>query len=187
MVIWTIKKGKVRMSLPAENRRFEIKEMWERHHQICRLAVMGLKGKQIAETLGLSEQTVSNTLNSQIVKRHLHILRDAADLAAVDVAAEIKALAPLAARRLREIMENDATETKLQASVSQDMLDRAGHGAIKKVQSENLHAHLTLDEIEEIKRRARQLAQENGVTAPRNDDVDGKVIDVLAQDNRSAS
>lgn len=171
---------------PATNRRFEIQEMWERHHQICRLAVLGLKGVEIARQLGISEQTVSNTLNSAIVKRHLSILRDAADLAAVDVAAEIKALAPLATKRIRGILENDNAEDKLHASVAQDILDRAGHGAIKKVQSENLHAHLTLDEIEEIKARARELAAFNGITKPKNDD-DGKVVDVIAQDNRPTS
>lgn len=175
------------MQTPAVNRRFEIQEMWERHHQICRLAVMGLKGKAIAETLGITEQTVSNTLNSAIVKRHLSVLRDAADLAAVDVAAEIKALAPLAVKRLREVIENEDADAKLQVTVSQDILDRAGHGAVKKTQSENLHAHLTMDEIEEIKARARELAQLNGVTASKNDDVEGRVIDVIAQDNRSAS
>jgi DNA-binding CsgD family transcriptional regulator len=174
------------MRVPASNRRFEIQEMWERHHQICRLAVLGLKQKAIAEALGITEQTVSNTLNSTIVKRHLNVLRDTADLAAVDVAAEIRALAPLATRRLKEVLENDDADTKVQVGVAQDILDRAGHSAIRKVQSENLHAHLSLEEIEEIKARARELAASNGITA-RKDDDDRKVVDVIAQDNGPTS
>ena len=44
---------------------------------------------------------------------------------------------------------------KLKAAT--DILDRAGHAAVRTLRTENIHAHFTADEISDIKKRAREV------------------------------
>jgi hypothetical protein len=43
----------------------------------------------------------------------------------------------------------------LRANVAFGLMDRAGYGPVRKIQGEIVHGHLTLEELEEIKNRAR--------------------------------
>ncbi len=139
--------------LPTGNRDYHIQKMWNQHHEIVRLAVMGFKQVDIANQLNISEVTVSYTLNSPIVKRQLDIMNAARDINAVDVGKEIHRLAPKAIARMDALLESQVEAIALRASV--DILDRAGHGAIKKEMS--LTGHLTKEDINEIKNRAREI------------------------------
>jgi predicted transcriptional regulator len=142
------------MGRPATgNREYTIQNIWNQHHEIMRLAVMGLKQVEIARKLGVSEVMVSYTLNSPIVKRKLDIMQGARDINAVDVAKEIHRLAPKAIAKLDELLDSQVEAIAFKASV--DILDRAGHGAIKKEMS--LSGHLTKDDIDEIKNRAKEI------------------------------
>jgi dissimilatory sulfite reductase (desulfoviridin) alpha/beta subunit len=40
---------------------------------------------------------------------------------------------------------------------AQDILDRAGYAAVKTIQTANIHAHLTKEDIDDIKRRAKDI------------------------------
>lgn len=136
---------------PTGERQYAIETMWNVHHEIVRLAVMGFKQVDIANQLNISEVTVSYTLNSPIVKRKLDCMHAARDLQAIDVAKQIQALAPKAIEAMEVLLESDVASVKLRAAV--DILDRAGHGAVKKEMS--LVGHLGKEDIEEIKARAR--------------------------------
>ena len=48
---------------------------------------------------------------------------------------------------------------KLKSNVASELLSRAGYGPVKQVKAEQAHmsAHLTAEEIEGIKRRARDV------------------------------
>ena len=45
--------------LPEGNRKYQIKELWNRHEEINRRLLLGQKSKEIAKDLGISEATVS--------------------------------------------------------------------------------------------------------------------------------
>jgi hypothetical protein len=77
------------------------------------------------------------------------------DLDAVDVSKEIRDLAPKAVRILDDLMDSELPNIKLGAA--KDILDRAGHAAIKTIRTENLHAHFTAEEIADMKIRAKEV------------------------------
>jgi len=138
-------------------RTYQIQAIQEWHHQILRLAILGYKIGDIANERGCTTATVSNVLNSELGKRQLSVMQGATDATAVDVAAEIRKLAPRALARLEEILIKPDVPDKLVVDVSKDILDRAGYGAAKVIQGQFIHGHLTKQDIEDLKRRADEI------------------------------
>lgn len=133
--------------------KYQVEELWDRHHEIMRLAVMGMKQVAIAQQLGVSEVMVSYTLNSPLVQRQMELLRATRDAKTVDVAKRIKELAAEAVERIGDIMREGSEGAALKASLG--ILDRAGHAPIQKFQG--TMAVLTAEDILEIKERARLI------------------------------
>jgi len=145
----------------AEPRQYQIKQLWECHHEILRRLVIGQKSVEIARDLGVTTAVISYVKNSEVGKRQLSLIRSAVDAETIDVAGRIKELATVAIRVMEEGMdEEQPMGTRLKAAT--DVLDRAGFGAPRILRTENLHAHLTADDIAEIKERARRMAEETG-------------------------
>ena len=144
-----------RHRLPETHKQYQVEQMWELHHEVCRHALIGMKQVDIATHLGVSPVMVSYTLRSPIVQRQLNQLKAVRDIDAIDVAKEIQALAPRAVRVLDELMDSELPNIKLKAAT--DILDRAGHAAVRTLRTENIHAHFTADEISDIKKRAREV------------------------------
>lgn len=134
---------------------FAVTEMWNTHREIARLASTGMKGADIARELGVTEVMVSYTLNSPIVKRQLDQLHAARDMDAVDVAKRIHEVAPRALERMEELLESETESIAFRAA--SDILDRAGHAAVKTLRTENLAIHLNKEDLDEIKQRARSI------------------------------
>jgi hypothetical protein len=120
--------------LPGENRQYTLQEIQDSHREIARLLVMGVKSVDIADALGVTPAMVSYTKNSPVVKREI-------------------------APRALEVMEAlmDESNDAIKAKIAADLLDRAGHGAVKNINVHSLSAHLSKDDILEIKNRARQI------------------------------
>jgi len=146
--------GRTQGRKPTYDRKYEIQNMWERHHEIVRLTLLGHAPKDIAERLKITPQTVSITLNSKIVRDKLEIMRAQRDAASVSVAQAIQDLAPKAIAMVDKILESElgAVSPAVQLGAAKDILDRSGHKPAEKVQ--HMHAHLTAEEIEQIKERA---------------------------------
>ena len=140
----------------GEGRKYQIQNLWDAHHEIIRLAVLGMKHVDIARELGITAVTVSTCLNSEVGRRQLALMRGARDAETVDLAVEIRRKAPIAFRLLQEYMENDDFDPKQRISIAMDTMDRAGYGAPRIVEGRMLHAHLTADDLNEIKQRARE-------------------------------
>jgi predicted transcriptional regulator len=138
---------------PTGKRKYNIEHLWDQHHEIMRLAVMGMKSVDIAAQLGVSEVMVSYTLNSPLAMRQLDLLRATRDAGAVDVAKRIKELAALAVEKLEPILEDGSESNKLKAIFG--LLDRAGHAPVQRFQGSM--AVLTKDDIMEIRDRARMI------------------------------
>ena len=148
--------------LPSGNRKYQIKELWDRHHEINRRILLGQKIKEIAEDLNISEATVSYTKNSKLAQDELNVLKAARDASSVDVAMQIKEIAPRALEVLEEVIEGDDSSLSLKAKVATDLLDRAGHSAPKKMIGAMMHEHFTKDDIIKIKERAKTIGKLNG-------------------------
>ena len=150
-------------------RKYQIMELWDRHHAILRLLALGMTPKQVADSLGCTTATVGNVQHGELGKRQLSLMRSAADMETVNIMEDIKKLAPIAVAKLEEILVNKDSDAKLVVNVAQDLLDRAGHAAPKVIQGQFTHAHLTKEDIEELKERAKSI------TAPQKDE---DVIDI---------
>jgi len=142
----------------GERRHWVVSEMWDLHHEIARRLVLGQKNVDIAKALDCTPQVVSNVRNSPVVQEHVSILRGARDAETIDLAKEIKEIAPEAVRLLKDIIrgEGDGTNASiaLRARESNNMLARVGHGVPHKIQAEVANYFLTSDDIMDIKRRA---------------------------------
>lgn len=137
---------------PTGERNYQISHMWDVHHEIVRLLVMGAKSKDIAKQLNVSDAMVSYTANSAIVQRQIAVMRGARDADAVTISKKIQELAPKAVEVLDKLLDSQQENIQLKSAV--DVLDRAGHGAVKKEMS--LVGHLTKEDIDEIKARAKE-------------------------------
>jgi predicted transcriptional regulator len=146
---------KVNMGRPATgDRKYEVTHIWDIHKEIMRLLVCGMKQVDIATHLGITAAMVSYTANSAIAKRQMELMHAAADMDAVAVQKRIQEIAPVALDQLEHLLMegNEATRFK----TATDILDRAGHGAVKTLRMEHSGA-LNKADIEEIKARAKEI------------------------------
>lgn len=141
---------------------WQIAEMWDQHHEIARRVILGQSNIEIAESLGVSKETVSNVKNSPVVQDKLVLLRAARDCDSIDLGKEIAELAPMALKRIREALEtgmvlgkevNSATLLK----EANALLDREMGKAIQRIDSRNLNATLTVSDIEAIRKKADEI------------------------------
>ena len=64
-----------RTSKDMPRKRYEIKALWQRSHEIINLAARGYKQSDIADILNISEACVSMTLNSELGQKKLADIR----------------------------------------------------------------------------------------------------------------
>jgi hypothetical protein len=144
---------------------WKVAEMWDNHHEIARRLVLGQKGEDIAKDLGCTSQLVSNVKNSPVVKDKLAIMHAARDAGTINLAREIADLAPLAVQKIREAIELGSVNGKEcnASSILKEcngVLDREMGKAIQRVDTRGVYAHLTGEDLERIKQRAKELAPE---------------------------
>lgn len=146
----------------VEERAYNIQNLWELHHEIIRQISLGATNKEVAENLGISPQTVSNTRNSPLAKEKLAWFQEKMDLDALEMSQRIQRFAPRALSYLEDIIagEVEGVSVALRAKYADKHLGRAGHGEVKK--SVNVTGTLTKDEIEALKRRSKHSAKDFG-------------------------
>ena len=148
-------------------RRYVLTHMFEKHHEMARLIFLGYGNKEIAAALNVTPQNVSDCRNSPIMQQKVELLRTNRDEAAIDVSAALKEDAPENLRLLQQIRDDAETTAKLKVHIARDLLDRAGHGKVTKVEGTHVHGHILRDtsQIEEIKRRAKEARSNKAETA----------------------
>ena len=150
----------------------EIKQVWQRNHEILRLALLGHKYVDIAAILGISAQTVSNTLNSQLGMEKLSGMRAQRDADSIEVAEEVKKLFPKALEVYERILysESDDISPELKLKAANNVLmDLGGHKAPTKIQGQFVHGHLTVDDLNLIKERGKEAAKARGLLVVEDD------------------
>ena len=145
-----------------------IGEMTELHHEICRMILLGMKNVDIAQKLNCTPQTVSNVRNSPIAKHRLRELSGVRDAVAVNFAAEVQQRAARAFEILDEVLMDETGEVPLMMRVKEanNILDRVER--VEGIGQRNLHihAHLTADEIANLKQRALDIGLACGQVVP---------------------
>lgn len=139
-------------------KQWQVGQLWDLHHEVIRMLLLGIKQCDIAEKLGITDCQVSKIKNSQIVQDRLSLMRAARDVKTIDISRDILETAPRALKLLKNIIENEDEGRQatigLRSKVAESILDRAGFGAVKKSQNENVVTFYNADEIERIKQRA---------------------------------
>jgi len=138
------------------NRKYSLQRLQSVHMEILRRHFVGQKSCEIAKDLGISEVTVSYTINNPLAQEVLENLQAGADASAADVQGRIKELAVDAVEVLEEMMTPIAPPA-LRLRAATDVLDRAGHGAVKKVEGRVVHGMFTAEELAAIVARAKGL------------------------------
>jgi len=149
----------------SDRRTFEVDKMWDIHHEISRLILLGLKNTEIAQRLGVSDAMVSYTRNSQVVKDKIEIMQGARDAETLDVMAEIKKKLPAVLKLLSDVVDGtpgtigELSSPSLRVSTAEKWLNRAGFPEQKPGVSMHLHGHFNAQDIEDIKKRAMESGQ----------------------------
>ena len=144
--------------------KYEIKQLWQRSHEIVNLSAIGYKNKEIAEILNISPVTVSNTLNGKLGQHKLSEIRQDRDIEAKKTVEKIRVLTNKALNVYHEIFDNESGQATLRdqkAVADTVVLELSGLRAPTKVQSLSVHTTLTRDEIEAFKQRGVKAAQIN--------------------------
>lgn len=143
------------MRVPSENNTpaQPLTHLWERHKEIIRRLIAGERQKDIADDLGLSYSRMSIICNSPAFKSQLNRMSLDANAQAINVQDRITDLSEDAISILEDVLQdnNSGLGIKDQVKVAQDVLDRAGHSAVKKVHTMN--ETLTAEDIEEMRLR----------------------------------
>ncbi len=155
----------LRRAAEGERKTYDVKQMWQRTHEIINLAVRGFKQTQIAEILNIHEQTVSNTLNSELGQRKLAEMRQCRDAEAKVVSEKIRVLTNKALETYHEIFDNENGEATLKDRkdvADTVLLELSGLRAPTRIQSSSVNMTLSQEEIAEFKRRGAKAAAEMG-------------------------
>ncbi len=109
--------------------------------------------------LGVTPQTVTNIVRSELGRSMLQMMDGASDQEVVSTVAKIKALAPIAAMVQEELLMDDDTTPALKNAVANKILDRTLGTPIARSMSVSVNAGLTMEDLNSIKQRAREIEQ----------------------------
>lgn len=154
----------------AIQRKYEVKHLREMHEEICRLLILGFNNQQIAAKVGTTAQMVSNTRNSELGRKRIAELSGQRDADAVQMRKRIDEFADISQDLLEDIIAGKYEEASLamRAKYADRHLSRAGHGTISK--NVGISAHLSGEQIEEIKANAIKAARDGGHIVDVEDD-----------------
>lgn len=170
-----VRKPDKRRAEPEERKTYNIQQLWQRTHEIIALTLIGMKEVEVAKSLNIHPQTVSNTINSELGKKKLSEMREERDKSFTKVAEETARLFPLAMKTYERILEGEE-KSKLQKETADTIvMDIGGYRAPTKTQSESVHAFLSKEDIEEFKKRGTEAAKASGMLV--EEILEGEVVE----------
>ena len=161
----------------------DIKQLWQRSHEIIGLALRGIKQKKIAEMLNISEACVSNTLNSELGQEKLSELRKSRDEEFVKVATEVDRLAKKCMDVYEEILDSPNATLSLKKETADTLImDIGGHRAPTKIDTRSTNLTASLEEIEEFKKLGIEAAKDAGFLITLKDEKEINPDDCMEED-----
>jgi len=161
-----------RRALPGERKTYDIKQLWQRNHEILRMALIGMKSTEIADVLRIHPKTVSMTINSELGRKKLSVMRQERDESIIDVAKKVAEMYPAAMKVYESILDGTCKSKLMKETADTLVMDIGGHRAALKTESALLH--LTPSDIEDFKKRGLAAAKASGMIV----DVDAKEVNV---------
>lgn len=141
----------------SRQKEWELQRLRGVHFSIIRLHCAGLRNVEIAERLGITSATVTNVLNSEVGRQQIAIIQATRTGTFVETQTHIEELAPVAVLTLGNVLLDPAAKHGDKIRAADSLLDRAGF----KQPDRTVHEYLSSDDLEDIKKRARQ----NGILA----------------------
>ena len=150
---------------PEERKVYNIKQLWQRSHEIINLTARGFKNVEIAQILNIDPMTVSTTINSDLGQAKLSEIRYSRDQEAKKVSEKIRVLTDKALATYHEIFDSEHTTIKDKKDVADTvLLELSGLRAPTRIQSSSVNMNLTPEELEDFKSRGMKSLEEAGIT-----------------------
>lgn len=142
----------------------------DRTREVARLLLLGLSVGAVADELGLTPEHVTDIKNSAIFRKHLDDLQEKRDASFVEHKRELDRLVGPAIASYEAVLRDGEVDGKavtpaLKIKAAGDVLDRTGYGAVRKAAIHSTNTTLTLDDIDEIRKRAANIKKESYVDA----------------------
>lgn len=131
---------------------YELQRIQEKHHEILRLATMGLSAVEIGKSLNITTVSVANALNSQASQMRLAFLRRLRDAKMGAVAERLQEGASKALSVLENAIEGDldGLDAKGRLGAAFGWLDRAGFGPTRNINAKHLIGVVTPEMLDSI-------------------------------------
>lgn len=158
---------------------YQIKTMNDRHHEIARMHACGYKNKEIASQLQITDMSVSQVLNSAVVKLKLDTIRGNRDAKTVEIVDKIDDMLPDAVKIFSNLIDggdlkdDDTQHNALQLRAAERILGIGGYSPVKRTENRSISTTLTADDIKEIREDADKLGIASGDTV----DCDYEILD----------
>lgn len=166
----------------------QIEDLWGHHHEVARLGLLGFSKESIAQELGLSAVTVQKISRLPAVREKMLNLTQERDAEIVPIVERIRKLAIKAVDRMDHILhiepeDEDPRLLALQLATAKDVLDRAGHAAVKKTVSINTH-EIEVGKRASILQGIRERAFSKGVVnvCAEDDNETDSIIDITFEE-----
>ena len=145
----------------GKSNKLDIHRLWGKQKEILRMVASGLyTNKEIANTLGCSQQTVTNILRSALGQQTVEMLQGAADQDCINVMSKLNQLAPIAVAVQEEMLLDENTDPKLKHRIADKIIDRNIGTPVARSISMNLNQGLSREDLDKIKNRAKEIQQE---------------------------
>lgn len=145
------------------SRSFDIKQLWQRSHEILNLALLGHKQVDIAKMLDIHPQTVSNTLNSSLGMQNISDKRKSRDEEYAELHEDVMELTRKSLKTYHEILDNPSEGSKLKKETADTVvLELSGIRVPTRIDSRSVNFSLSSEEIAEFKRRGIEAAKAAG-------------------------
>lgn len=141
----------------TERRTFEPQRLWNAHQEIIRMAALGMKHVEIAQALGITAATVSNTLNCRLGEQQMALVQAGRNSKTMDVVEEMKKLVPQAVEVYKTILAKEDADLSVRMKAADQVLARAGFPTPKQIDINSTVRHLTPEDVERIRKRGEEL------------------------------
>jgi len=131
--------------------------MWEKHKEIARLEVCGMRPIDISRKMGMTPCRISIIMNSKVYREYRDTLSEKRNAGAFDMKAELERGAEIGVKKLVEFLDDEEVAKPVKARIAQDFLDRTGFGKTSTVNNNTTVVHCTTSRIEALKAAQREL------------------------------
>lgn len=134
----------------------QLKELREHHLLMARMIATGnFRPKQLAAITGMTPDYISKIRHGELMQKEIGGLKEEIRRETVDVVKKMAEISSKAVDTLEGLMDDELTPPAVRRAASVNILDRAGYAPVRKIEARHMHAHLTKEDVEEIKQRAK--------------------------------